>query len=84
MQESQAQHSNVPPAAIESPRCPRCYGRMMLARTRPRRLNFDARTFECVRCDHVETTLVAADPMRSDTLGWLLGELRSPTQGAAI
>jgi len=41
---------------------------------------FDLRTFECVKCDHVEKVLVATDPIRSfDTLGWLLGELRPPT-----
>ncbi len=52
----------------------------MLARTRPGRLNFDLRTFECVKCNHIEKTLVATDPMRSpDALGWFLGELRSPT-----
>jgi len=78
MQDSQSQHSDFPLDAIESPQCPRCHGQMTLARIRPRRLNFDARTFECVSCDHVETILVAADPMHSDTLGWLLGELRSP------
>jgi hypothetical protein len=78
MQESQSQLANLPPDAIESPQCPRCHGQMTLSRLRPRRLNFDACTFECARCDHVETTLVAADPMHSDTRGWLLGELRSP------
>jgi len=52
----------------------------MLARIMPGRLKFDLRTFECVNCDHVEKTLVAADPIgSSDVLGWLLGELRSPT-----
>jgi hypothetical protein len=52
----------------------------MLARIRPGRLNFDLRTFECVKCNHIEKALVATDPMRSpDALGWFLGELRSPT-----
>jgi hypothetical protein len=53
---------------------------MMLARIIPGRLNFDLRTFECIKCDHVEKVLVATDPIKSpDALGWLLGELRSPT-----
>jgi hypothetical protein len=51
----------------------------MLARIVPGRLNFDLRTFECAKCDHVEKIVIATDPMKSDTLGWLLGELRSPT-----
>jgi hypothetical protein len=51
---------------------------MMLSRIRPGRLNFDARTFECVKCSHVEKVLVPSDPMQSDALGWLLGELKAP------
>ncbi len=69
----------TPPIAAVSDPCPKCQGPMMLARVKPGRLNFDLRTFECVRCNHIERTLVAADPMRSsDALGWLLGELRPP------
>jgi hypothetical protein len=52
---------------------------MFLARIAPGRLNFDLRTFECARCEHVMKSLVAADPMQSDLLDWLFGELRPPT-----
>ena len=52
---------------------------MMLARVVPGRLRFDLRTFECVKCDHVEKVMVANDPTQSDVLGWLSGELRAPT-----
>jgi hypothetical protein len=70
----------IPRIAVESDPCPKCQGPMMLARVMPGRLKFDLRTFECVNCDHVKRTLVAADPISSsDALGWLLGELRSPT-----
>jgi hypothetical protein len=79
MSEFQSQHCNIPPAAIESPECPKCHGQMMLSRFRPRRLNFDAPTFECVKCADVEKTFVATDPMHSAARGWLLGDLRSPT-----
>jgi len=66
--------------AVENDPCPKCQGPMILARIMPGRPNFDLRAFECVRCNHVEKALVAIDPMRSsDALGWLLGELRSPT-----
>jgi hypothetical protein len=51
---------------------------MMLSRIRPGRLNFDFRTFECIKCSHVEKVLVASDPMQSDVLGWLFGELKAP------
>jgi hypothetical protein len=76
--ESASQHSSVPQIAIESPACPKCQASMILARIMPGRMNFDARIFECVKCGHVEKVLVATDPMHSDVLGWLLGELRSP------
>ena len=71
--------SAIPLIALESKQCPKCQGPMVLARIKPGRLNFDLRTVECVKCDHVEKVMTAADPMRSDTLAWLLGELRPPT-----
>jgi hypothetical protein len=52
---------------------------MVLARIAPGRMNFNLRTFECAGCDHVLKKLVAVDPMQSDLLGWLFGELRPPT-----
>lgn len=77
--ESQSWHSSLPTAAIESPECPKCQGSMMLSRIKPGRLKFDLRTFECVKCDHIEKVLVAIDPIQSNVLGWFLGELRAPT-----
>ncbi len=59
--ESRSQHSSLPAVAIESQECPKCEGPMMLSRIMPRRLKFDLRTFECVKCDHVEKVLVAID-----------------------
>lgn len=79
MPESQSPHPSVPLIAIESPCCPKCNGSMMLAHIELGFMNFQPRAFECFKCDHVEKVLVAADPMHSDVLGWLLGELRSPT-----
>src|SRR5713226_6393811 len=40
---------------------------------------FDYRTFECQKCGCVETMAVSRDPMTSDMLGWLAGELKPPT-----
>jgi hypothetical protein len=70
--------ATIPLVAIESDVCPKCQGPMMLSRIMPGRLNFDLRTFECVKCDHVEKVLAATDPMHSNVLGWFLGELRPP------
>jgi hypothetical protein len=64
---------------IESRRCTRCEAELVLVRITPARLGFNSQTFECIRCDHFEKVLIAADPVQSDVLGWLLGELRPPS-----
>jgi hypothetical protein len=48
----------------ERPRCPRCHGRMMLARIEFRPAHSDLRTFECPKCNHVHR-MVVGDPMGS-------------------
>jgi hypothetical protein len=40
------------------PECPKCTTPMYLARIKLDRHGFDLRTFECPRCQHVETALV--------------------------
>jgi hypothetical protein len=63
---------------IDRPRCPKCPGRMMLARIEPGRADSDLRTFECPKCEHVQRVLV--DPIKSvETRGWLQGQLQAPT-----
>jgi hypothetical protein len=37
---------------------------------------FEQRSFECRKCGHSETGLVACDPVVSDATGWIAGELR--------
>jgi hypothetical protein len=36
---------------------------------------FEHRTFECLKCGHTNSKMIACDPLRSDAIGWLLGEL---------
>jgi ssDNA-binding Zn-finger/Zn-ribbon topoisomerase 1 len=63
-------HSTEPSLLpIERLRCPKCQGRMMLARIEPRSNGSDLRTFECPKCQHVEKKLVE-DPMNSAMAGW--------------
>lgn len=64
-----------------SPPCPKCKTMTMLARITPGSTGFDIRTFECPACDDVHQRVVAlVDPMKSrETVGWLRGELRTPT-----
>ena len=63
--------------AIERHRCSRCQTRMMLERVSPGPIGFEKRLFECPKCDHVEITVIASDPFKSNAAGWLAGELRA-------
>jgi transposase-like protein len=67
-------------AAIERPNCPHCrQNRMLLSKLERRSSSFDVRTFECQRCGRVHSVVASRDPLTSDMLGWLAGELRPPT-----
>jgi hypothetical protein len=65
------------PAAIERPTCKRCGIRTMLTRISPDGANFEARSFECPKCNHVVIERVAADPLEN-AKGWLSSELKRP------
>ena len=64
--------------AIECLRCSRCQTRMMLERVSRGPIGFEHRLFECPKCDHVEISVIASDPIESTASGWLSGELRAP------
>jgi hypothetical protein len=64
-----------PISPLERPRCARCQTRMMLERTSPGPIGFEHRVFECPKCNHVETRVIASDPFNSKAAGWLSGEL---------
>jgi hypothetical protein len=68
---------DVPLSAIERPRCGRCQARMTLARIAPLADGSEKRTFECPKCDAVETTTVA-DPLKSETVARLTANVRPP------
>ena len=71
-------HSTEPSLLpTERPRCPKCQGRMMLARIEPGPNGSDLRTFECPKCEHVEKRLVE-DPMNSAKPGWQNSGLKAP------
>jgi hypothetical protein len=43
---------------IDRPRCPNCRSQMWLDRIEPDVPDHDRRTFECPRCQHVESVVV--------------------------
>jgi hypothetical protein len=57
------------------PRCLQCRAPMMTADVEAGPEGFERRTFECRRCGGKETRMVACDPMKSNAIGWLSGEL---------
>jgi len=51
---------------------------MALARTTPGQRGFEERTFECSTCERIEVVSFGVDPMKTDAVGWLAGELKPP------
>lgn len=63
---------------IERPLCPKCSSRTSLISIEAGPKGLDLRNFQCAKCGYSVTATVATDPMRSDKLGWLAGELKPP------
>jgi len=52
---------------------------MKLARASPGPTGFEFRKFDCSVCGHVEQIAIPSDdPMKSDAVGWFMGELQPP------
>ncbi|MDU0955249.1 MAG: response regulator [Bradyrhizobium sp.] len=51
---------------------------MVLVRIFPGQRGIEGRIFECSTCERFETVAFAADPMKTDVVGWLAGELKPP------
>jgi transposase-like protein len=64
--------------ALEHPRCPRCQRRMRLEDVSLGPKGYEHRSFECAKCDHAETRAVPSDPIKSNAVRWLAGELKAP------
>jgi hypothetical protein len=68
---------DVPLSAIERPRCRKCLARMALARLTPLSDGSEQRTFECPKCNAIETRTVA-DPLKSEAVVRLTTNVRPP------
>jgi hypothetical protein len=66
----------LPPRAAQRPRCPRCQARMAVQRAIPSRSGFEHWTLRCMKCGTIHEAQVQIDPMKSEALGWLHGELQ--------
>src|ERR1700727_2512887 len=60
---------------VRRPTCSRCGGKMAAIRAEAGPEGFEQYTFECNRCGLRDVKIVASDPLKSDAVGWLSGEL---------
>jgi len=58
--------------------CSHCQSPMLLERISPGPIGFEQRLFECPKCNHVEISVIASDPFKSNAAGWLAGEPGTP------
>ena len=42
------------PDPVVRPSCQHCHTKMLLARIQPYKENYERRTFECPKCEHIE------------------------------
>jgi hypothetical protein len=63
---------------VHCPRCPKCHTRMITVAIASGPEGFELHSFECRKCGHLQTETVACDPLKSDAVGWIAGELRPP------
>ena len=63
---------------VHRPLCPKCHKRMTTTAVSDGPEGFELRRFECLKCAVTETRTLASDPLKSDALRWLSGELRRP------
>jgi uncharacterized Zn finger protein len=64
---------------IQRPRCPKCQLRMETTAVNIAVAGSEDRTFECMKCGHVETRRMVADPLTSpDAVAWTKGSLTPP------
>src|SRR5882757_2463725 len=63
---------------VHRPLCPKCQKRMRTTAVSDGPDGFEHRRFECLTCTVTEIRTLASDPLKSDAVRWLSGELRRP------
>jgi hypothetical protein len=70
--------NKLSPREILRPRCPMCEAKMDVLRVVPGRPGFEHRTLKCTKCRTIYEAQARADPLNSETMGWLHSELAPP------
>ena len=76
---SESPLSTLTPRGVARPRCPRCQSAVVVQRATSGRSGFEHWTLRCPSCGNIHQAQVQADPMRSEAIGWLSGDLHAPT-----
>jgi uncharacterized Zn finger protein len=71
--------SILTPRAVALPRCPQCQAPALIQRATPGRSGFEHWTLRCPKCGNIHEVQVQTDPMKSEAIGWLSGDLHAPT-----
>jgi ssDNA-binding Zn-finger/Zn-ribbon topoisomerase 1 len=75
----ESQLSTLTPRAVAHPSCPQCQGAALVQSRSPGRSGFEHWTLRCTKCGNIHGAQVQADPMKSEAIGWLAGDLHAPT-----
>jgi len=75
----ESQLSTLPRHVVASRRCPQCEAATAIQRATPGRSGFEHWTLRCPKCGNISETQVQTDPMKSEAVGWLSGDLHAPT-----
>ena len=59
--------------AIQPHPCPRCLGPMVLTQIKPSRIGYEVRTFQGIKCHHVDKVVTATEAMK-----WMSSGLQAP------
>jgi rubredoxin len=62
-----------------SRRCPQCEAPAAIQHATPGRPGFEHLTLRCPKCGNISEAQVQTDPMKSEAVGWLAGDLHAPT-----
>ena len=73
-----AQTASLPPRAVSSSRCVRCWGRTKVQRITPLRAGFEHWTLRCTTCGHIHQMQVVSSPTPSDPVDWFDNPVNPP------
>ena len=68
----------LPQRRTTSRRCLVCQAPMEVQRIAAARAGFEHWTLRCTSCGRIDQMQVNTDPLESEVLGWIEGELRPP------